>query len=94
MRFLARWGRDVDGEVKSVVTDISTEGCFVLSDEPVGEGDLVKLTVELPGRGSMTIWGNVVYVAGRRGFGLRFYAFSRGGDKDTLRKILGEADVP
>lgn len=76
-----------------MVTDISPEGCFVRSDEPVGEGDLVKLNLELPGRGSMTIWGNAVNVARRGGFGLRFYAFSRGGDKDTLREILGEADV-
>ncbi len=61
------------------VTDLSAGGCFVESDVKVREGDLVKLSLDIPGRGDLTIWGNVVFSVSHTGFGVRFSAFSQGG---------------
>ena len=89
VRLRVRWGRDSAEELEAEVADLSPAGCFVKSLEPVGEGDLVKLTFEIPGgRGCLTVWGNVVYRATGKGFGLRFSAFSRGGGGDALREML------
>jgi hypothetical protein len=64
-------------EVGGVVTDLSPGGGrFVESGVEVGDDELVKLRLDIPGRGDLTIWGNVSYRAGRAGFGVRFSAFS------------------
>jgi hypothetical protein len=62
----------------------------VEKDGQVREGDLVKLRVDVPGHGDLTIWGNVVYWVKDTGFGLRFSAFSQGGARDKLSAILAE----
>jgi hypothetical protein len=79
-------------EVEGHVTDLSAGGCFVESDVRVGEGDLVKLSLDIPGRGGLTIWGNVTFWVKDTGFGLRFSAFSQGGARDTLAEFIGGAD--
>jgi len=78
--------REVEGEI----TDLGTGGCFVETEEQVREDDLVKLRIEVPGRGDLTIWGNIVYWVRDTGFGLRFSAFSQGGARDKLSAILAE----
>ncbi|MBV9928106.1 MAG: PilZ domain-containing protein [Acidobacteria bacterium] len=75
-------------EVEGVVTDLSPGGCFVECGAEVGEDELVKLRLNVPGRGELTIWGNVVRRAGRTGFGVRFSAFSQGGARDKLAEII------
>jgi CheY-like chemotaxis protein len=75
-------------EVEAVVLDLGTSGCFVESDEEVREGDLVKLRLDIPGRGDLTIWGNVVFWVRDTGFGVRFAAFSQGGARERLEELL------
>lgn len=54
------------------VTDISTAGCFVLTEDlGVEKRELVKLELLLPG-GVITLWGHVIYKADEIGFGVRF----------------------
>lgn len=77
-------------EVEGEITDLGAGGCFVETDESVREDDLVKLRIDVPGHGDLTIWGNVVYWIKDTGFGVRFSAFSQGGAHDRLSAILAE----
>ena len=55
-----------------IVTDISTAGCFVLTEDiGVERRELVKIELLLPG-GVITLWGQIVYKAEEIGFGVRF----------------------
>jgi hypothetical protein len=54
------------------VTDISTAGCFVLTEDMgVEKRELVRVELLLPG-GVITLWGHVIYKADEIGFGVRF----------------------
>ena len=75
-------------EVEGVVSDLSPGGCFVESDVKVQDDDLVKLRFDLPGRGDLTVWGNVVFWVKDTGFGGRFSAFSQGGAREKLLDLL------
>lgn len=65
------------------VTDLSTAGAFVLSEDLVGAGELVRLELLLPG-GGITLWGHVIYKAEGIGFGLCFAPFQQ---EDDHRKL-------
>ncbi|MFL6336501.1 MAG: PilZ domain-containing protein [Pyrinomonadaceae bacterium] len=57
---------------EGTVTDISTAGCFVLTEDMgVEKRELVKIELLLPG-GIITLWGYVIYKADEIGFGVRF----------------------
>jgi hypothetical protein len=88
--FSVHLGREESPEVEAEVSDLSAGGCFVLSNETVNEGDLVKLRMEIPGHGALTIWGNVVFRVRGSGFGVRFAAFSQGGASHKLAMFLIE----
>lgn len=65
-----RWaGRRAARE--GTVTDISPAGCFVLTDDLIDRGDLVKIEMLLPA-GVITLVGHVIYTAEEIGFGVRF----------------------
>jgi hypothetical protein len=53
------------------ITDISTGGCFILTDDLIDRGDPVKIELLLPA-GVLTLWGQVIYTAEEIGFGVRF----------------------
>lgn len=54
------------------VTDISTAGCFVLTEDiGVEKRELIKIELLLPG-GVVTLWGQIIYKADEIGFGVRF----------------------
>jgi hypothetical protein len=52
----------------------------------VREGDLVKLQIDIPGHGDLTVWGEVVYRAEGRGFGLPSRPSRREGPRDDTRR--------
>jgi hypothetical protein len=57
---------------EGTVTDISTAGCFVLTEDiGVEKRELIKIELLLPG-GVITLWGYVIYKADEIGFGVRF----------------------
>lgn len=82
----ARWeGRRAGRE--GTVTDISTAGCFVLTDDLVETGDLVKIELLLPA-GVITLWGHVVYTAREIGFGVRLSPFLHEEDRRKLELLV------
>jgi hypothetical protein len=76
-----RAGRD------GTVTDISNAGCFVLTDDLVMAGDLVKIELLLPA-GIITCWGHVIYTAEEIGFGVRFSPFFPESDRRKLELLV------
>jgi hypothetical protein len=57
---------------EGMVTDISTAGCFVLTEDiGVERRELIRIELLLPG-GVITLWGYVIYKADEIGFGVRF----------------------
>ena len=81
--------REETPEAGAEVTDLSVGGCFVESEMEVREGDLVKLRLDIPGHGDLTVWGNVVFWVKDTGFGVRFSAYSQGGEREKLAEFLG-----
>jgi hypothetical protein len=77
-------------EVEGEVTDLSAGGCFITTAEQVRDDDLVKLRLEIPGQGDLTVWGNVVFWVRDTGFGVRFSAFSQGGARGRLAALLSD----
>ena len=60
----------------ATVTDISRNGCFVLSGGKVEKKELVWLEIQLPDRGPVHVWGEVVDEATDIGFAVRFNSSS------------------
>lgn len=71
----------------ATVTDLSTAGAFILSDDLVEDGELVRLDLLLPG-GGITLWGHVVYKAEGIGFGLRFAPYQQEDDRRMLGLLV------
>jgi hypothetical protein len=69
---------------QGTVIDISTGGCFILSDdEAIQRGELLRLEVQLPTGRTLYAWGEVVYQFPEIGFALRFINFEQ-----TARRML------
>lgn len=54
------------------VVDLSTSGCFILSDDQVRVGELIRITIHTTEYGQICIWGEVVYQINEMGFAARF----------------------
>lgn len=67
----ARW-KGARTQREGIITDISTAGCFILTEDiGVERRELIKIELLLPG-GLITLWGHVIYKADEIGFGVRF----------------------
>jgi hypothetical protein len=71
------------------IVDLSSTGCFVLTDDKVEEGELIRLEITLPSEGFVSIWGEVVYRVAEIGFGLRLTG-STDDDFKLYRWLIGE----
>lgn len=87
----ARWGGGEWAGREGTVTDLSAEGCFVMAEGEVTEGELVQVRVELPGSEPLPLWGSVIHRVEGRGFAIRFSNFSQGGARERLGALLREA---
>lgn len=85
----ARWGGgEWDGR-EGTVTNLSAEGCFVMTDDAAAaEGELVQVQVELPGGEALPLWGAIIHRVEGRGFAIRFSTFSQGGARERLTALL------
>ncbi|MDT7687800.1 MAG: PilZ domain [Acidobacteriota bacterium] len=82
----ARWtGKQV--WLDSTVTDLSIYGCFVLTDDRIEPGELVKIELLLPD-GVVTLWGHVIYKAEEIGFGVRFSPFFPEEERRKLETLV------
>jgi PilZ domain-containing protein len=77
----ARWQGVLHGE-KATITDLSRNGCFVLSGGKVQVKELISLEIELPHRRIAHFWAEVVDEASEIGFAVKFNSSS---DEDQAR---------
>ena len=82
----ARWEGESSRQ-DATVTDISRNGCFVLSGGKVSVKELVSLEISLPDQQALHFWAEVVDEASEIGFALRFNS-SSDEDAEKLAKFL------
>jgi hypothetical protein len=82
----ARWEGAVSRE-KATVTDLSRNGCFVLTGGKVEVKELVWLEIQLTQLQAVNFWAEVVNEASEIGFAVKFNS-STPEDEATLAKYL------
>jgi hypothetical protein len=82
----ARWEGVLSRE-KATVTDISRNGCFVLTGGKVEVKELVSLEIQLTDTQAVNFWAEVVDAASEIGFALKFNSGSPE-DQATLATFL------
>src|SRR4051812_29521369 len=65
------------------IVDLSTSGCFILSDDQVREGELIRITIHTTEYGPICIWGELVDRISKMGFAARF----TGADETDLNHL-------
>ena len=82
----ARWEGVLSRE-QATVTDISRNGCFVLTGGKVEVKELVSLEIQLTDTQAVQFWAEVVDAASEIGFALKFNSSSPE-DQSTLATFL------
>src|SRR5258708_5307798 len=72
------------GRYRGTISDISKNGCFVLSGAELEIGELLRVEINLRTVGWVSVWGEVVNSATEIGFAVRF--------TDSLDIGLGELE--
>lgn len=78
----ARW-EGVLTILKGEVVDLSTTGCFILTNDQVTVGELIRLEIQQPKEGVLYLWAEVVYQMSEIGFGVRF----TGADEAEMKRL-------
>ena len=86
VKLQARWEGVLSRE-NATVTDISRNGCFVLTGGKVEMKELVWLEIQINDQQTITFWAEVVDEASEIGFALKFNSTSPE-DEATLAKFL------
>ena len=86
VKLQARW-EGVLSRQNATVTDLSRNGCFVLSGGKVEVKELVWLEIHLTDSQIVNFWAEVVNEASEIGFALKFNSSSPE-DEETLAKFL------
>lgn len=68
----------------ATITSLSESGCFVLSGGKVEPKELIRLEIELPDKGAVYLWSEVVEQAYEIGFAARFTSAE---DDDKMRLV-------
>jgi len=69
--------------LRGEIIDLSMTGCFVLTDDLVSPGELIRLEIEQPRSGVLYLWAEVVYQMPEIGFGVRF----TGGEEAEVKRL-------
>ena len=69
--------------LKGEIIDLSLTGCFVLTDDQVSPGELIRLEIHQPRTGRLHLWAEVVYQMPEIGFGVRF----TGGEEAEVKRL-------
>lgn len=69
------------------ITDLSVNGCFILTDDQVNTGESIKLEILQPRSGHLFLQGEVIYQMPEIGFGVRFTGGAEA-DFNRLRWIV------
>lgn len=78
----ARW-EGVISQQHASVTNLSVNGCFLLSGGNVEARELIRLEITLPNNDHIYPWAEVVEAAGEIGFAVRFTMM----DEDELERL-------
>jgi hypothetical protein len=70
-------------QLQGNIVDLSVTGCFILSDDRVRVGELIRVEIQAPKQGALYIWGEVVYKIPEMGFAVQF----TGADEDTSKQL-------
>lgn len=62
----------VQAILEGEIVDLSKTGCFILTNDKVKPGELIKLEIQQPKSGNLLLWAEVVYQMQEIGFGVRF----------------------
>jgi|SRR5947209_4214431 len=54
------------------IIDLSKTGCFILTNDKVTPGELIRLEIEQPRSGYLSLWAEVIYQMPEIGFGVHF----------------------
>ncbi|HEX2270804.1 MAG TPA: PilZ domain-containing protein [Pyrinomonadaceae bacterium] len=84
----ARWEGVLSRE-NATITDLSRNGCFVLSGGQVDKKELISLDIELTPQQTVHFWAEVVDEASDIGFALKFNS-ATSEDEAALEKFLEE----
>ena len=84
----ARW-EGVLTQQKAQITNLSVNGCFILSGGQVEPKELVRLEIELPDQSPVYFWAEVVDAAYEIGFAVRFTAT----EEDDQRRLAEYIDL-
>lgn len=76
----SRW-EGVLTQCEGIISDISTNGCFVMTSGNAAPGELVRVEMRLPTGEWLCLWGEVVDQAYDIGFAMRFTGGSDGEEK-------------
>lgn len=82
------WESD-GGRKPGTISDISLDGCFVLSSGEVNDGDIVRVFIPLADGMKVQFGGKVANHFFEIGFGVRFEQLSSG-QRDLLMQLLKE----
>jgi hypothetical protein len=70
-------------QLRGSLVDLSTSGCFILTDDQVKVGELVRVIINPPRQNDLYIWGEVVYQIPEMGFAVRF----TGADDSDMKQL-------
>ena len=82
----ARW-EGVSSQQHATVTNLSVNGCFILSGGSVEARELIRLEITLPKEDYIFPWAEVVEAAGEIGFAVRFTMMDDG-DLERLNRFI------
>src|SRR5215211_7679917 len=82
----ARWEGAVSRQ-NATITDLSRNGCFILTGGKVEMRELIWLEIHLDGDQTVNFWGEVVNESSEIGFAVRFNSSSQE-DQAALAKYL------
>jgi hypothetical protein len=86
VKLSTRW-EGVLARENGTVTDLSRNGCFLLTGGKVEMGELIWLEIQLTARQTVNFWAEVVNQSPEIGFGLKFNSSSPE-DEATLATFL------
>lgn len=70
-------------QLEGSIVDLSVTGCFILSDDKVRVGELIRVEILPPQQGSLYVWGEVIYQIPEMGFAVHF----TGADDADLKRL-------
>jgi len=70
-------------QLKGSIVDLSITGCFILSDDKVRVGELIRVEIQPPKQGPLYVWGEVIYQIPEMGFAVHF----TGADDSDLQRL-------